>query len=156
MKSEFQFLTHDSRLETIDYRWYTRKDSNLQFPVSKTGAFAVLATRAENWSGRQDLNLRILAPKASPCSRCGTPCCLKIWLREKDLNLYFLVQSQASCRLDDPEIDMAGKTGLEPATIGLKNRVLGALHSSPRLKIGKDGRIRTCNLLVRSEMLWFR
>ena len=27
--------------------WYTRKDSNLHSPVSKTGAFAVLATRAE-------------------------------------------------------------------------------------------------------------
>ena len=28
--------------------WYTRKDSNLQYPVSKTGAFAVLATRARD------------------------------------------------------------------------------------------------------------
>ena len=25
------------------------------------------------------------------------------WLREKDSNLYLLVQSQPSCRLDDPE-----------------------------------------------------
>jgi hypothetical protein len=32
--------------EGSDQWWYTRRDSNSQFPVSKTGAFAVLATRA--------------------------------------------------------------------------------------------------------------
>ena len=43
------------------------------------------------------------------------------WLRGKESNLYFLVQSQASCRLDDPEKYLAGKAGLEPAKISLKN-----------------------------------
>jgi hypothetical protein len=28
------------------------------------------------------------------------------WLREKDSNLYLLVQSQLSCRLDDPEVNL--------------------------------------------------
>ena len=28
------------------------------------------------------------------------------WLREKDSNLYLLVQSQPSCRLDDPEVKL--------------------------------------------------
>ena len=39
----------DRRLGPLGYtrkNWYTRRDSNSQYPVSKTGAFADLATRA--------------------------------------------------------------------------------------------------------------
>ena len=55
---------------------------------------------------------------------------LTIWLRGKDLNLHLLVQSQPSCRLDDPEV-LAGRAGLEPASSSLKYWPLDALHSSP-------------------------
>jgi hypothetical protein len=50
--------------------WYTGRDSNPQFSVSKTDAFASLATRAKknSWSERQDLNLRTLVSKTSPYS----------------------------------------------------------------------------------------
>lgn len=80
------------------------------------------------------------------------PVKMKIWLRVKDSNLDLLVQSQISCRLDEPEM-LAGKAGLEPARTSLKYWTLDALHSSPYLKIGEDGRIRTSNPLVRSEVL---
>ncbi len=102
-------------------KWYTRKDSNLHFPASKTGSFADLATRAEIWSERQDLNLRTLVSKTSPCSHLRNAL-IENWLREKDSNLYLLVQSQPSYRLDDPEkFCLVGKAGLEPASFSLKN-----------------------------------
>ncbi len=114
----------------------------------------------EVWSGQRDSNLRTLAPKASPFSHLWNArtfgfwiCDFRFWieratvahhsnlkskienpklswLRGKESNLYFLVQSQASCRLDDPEM-LVGMAGLEPATPGLKYRLLDSLHSSP-------------------------
>ena len=41
----------------------------------------------------------------APLPVCG-------WLREKDSNLYHLIQSQASCQLDD--LEMAARLGFEP------------------------------------------
>jgi hypothetical protein len=32
-----------------------------------------------------------------------------VWLREKESNLHFTVQSRASCRLDDPEMNEPGR-----------------------------------------------
>jgi hypothetical protein len=57
------------------------------------------------WSGRQDSKLRALDSKSSPYIHLrNAQKIVKFWLRGKDLNLYFLIQSQASCRLDDPEM----------------------------------------------------
>ena len=70
-----------------------------------------------------------LLPKQARMAICGTLC--EGWLRVKDSNLHLLVQSQPSCRLDEPE-KLAGKAGLEPARSSLKNWLRDALHSSPK------------------------
>lgn len=54
------------------------------------------------WSERQDSNLRTLVSKTSPYSQLRNAL-KKLGFGGKDSNLYCLVQSQASCRLDDPE-----------------------------------------------------
>ena len=92
--------------------------------------FAVLATRAEIGQGGRIRTCEHLFPKQARLAAAEHPV-LQNSIREKDSNLYFLVQSQASCRLDDPEM-LAGKAGLEPAIIGVKDRLLDALHSSPQ------------------------
>jgi hypothetical protein len=105
--------------------WYTRKDSNLHQLVSKTSASAFLgyACVKVKWSERQDLNLRILAPKASPCSHLRNALIFLLnWLRDKDSNLDLLVQSQPSCRLDDPEMKLVKTVGLEPTTFSFVAR----------------------------------
>jgi hypothetical protein len=106
--------------------WCPRRDSNSHELVSKTRASFRLGYAGKSWSGRQDLNLRTLDSKSSPYSRLRNAqrnCKIKnenfkskktggkvryftvsqFWLRGKDSNLCFLIQSQASCRLDDPE-----------------------------------------------------
>jgi hypothetical protein len=40
--------------------------------------------------------LSFIVPTSSPIASA-------VWLREKESNLHFTVQSRASCRLDDPE-----------------------------------------------------
>ena len=66
-----------------------------------------------------------------------------MWLRGEESNLYFLVQSQASCRLDDPE-----KKG-ESSSSGSRSGSLKEYKSlsllpldtdEPLEKIGEDGR----------------
>ena len=113
----------------MNLSWYAWRDSNSQPLVSKTSASADWATCAQlnKLIRAADSNLRTLVSKTSPYSHLWnaradrlavavavavgrTFFCLLLWstansfwFRGKDSNLYFLVQSQASCRLDDPE-----------------------------------------------------
>ena len=59
------------------------------------------------WSGRQDLNLRHLAPKASALPDCATPRCETglstfYWWGLKDSNLCVLLGSWVTASRDQP------------------------------------------------------
>ena len=99
----------------IQNRACTRKDSNLHQLVSKTSASADLGYACVSiW----DLGFRIwdlgfcLVTQPSSRGQVHPKSKSEIrnpklkWLRGKESNLYLLVQSQPSCRLDDPEMNL--------------------------------------------------
>lgn len=70
-------------------------------------------------------------------------------LREKESNLYFLVQSQASCRLDDPEkIVVSGLWSVDSE----QNQILTTDHC-PRTTV--FAAIQLSNNKKRSGYNWF-
>ena len=102
--------------------------------------------RVEKWSERQDLNLRTLVPKTSPFSHLRNALVFLYWLRGKDSNPYLLVQSQPSCRLDDPEKRLEETAGLEPATFSFVARCSDSVELRLRCEIctGKDSNLQSC------------
>jgi hypothetical protein len=59
--------------------------------------------RRKNLSGRIRTCEHLL-PKQARVAICGTLRKIVNWFREKESNLYLLIQSQPSCQLDDPEM----------------------------------------------------
>src|SRR4051794_14217869 len=77
------------------------RDSNPEPPVSYTGALNSIELHPRENSGRQDLNLRVLDPKSSPCGHLWNTLVKNFGERIRTHISWFRARRPA--RLDDPE-----------------------------------------------------
>ena len=119
-----------------EYVWSRRRDLNSQPSVSKTDASFQLGYIGKTKAKFEKTFYFLLFTSES-------------WLRGKDSNLHRLGQSQASCRLDDPEMNLVSHARFERATStfarlrSVSIELMAHKHCRLPIVFGGDDRTRT-------------